>query len=107
MGSIPYILVVLSIPPPSKSCGHLAHSDFDRGQVDHCPEALIGLFVAGGDTPECLEFAEEVFDEVAPTVRMKVAVDLLCPVRFGRYHSDRAPVVEFRAQPVRIERFVT
>jgi hypothetical protein len=42
--------------------------------MDHCGEALIGFFAAHGDAFEVLEFAEEVFDKVAPLVDF--AVDL-------------------------------
>ena len=59
-----------------KACGHLPQSNSERGKIDHCSVALIGLFIAGSDTPECFEIAEEVFDEVPPAVGMEVAVDL-------------------------------
>jgi NAD(P)-dependent dehydrogenase (short-subunit alcohol dehydrogenase family) len=36
-------------------------------------EALVGLVVARCDTAELLEFAEEVFDEMAPSIHMEVA----------------------------------
>ena len=77
-----------------KACGHLPQSNSERGKIDHCSVALIGLFIAGSDTPECFEIAEEVFDEVPPAVGMEVAVDLPFAVRFGRDDGHGAPVVE-------------
>ncbi|WP_292623846.1 hypothetical protein, partial [Novosphingobium sp. 17-62-19] len=33
----------------SKACGHLPQSNSERGKIDHCSVALIGLFIAGSD----------------------------------------------------------
>ena len=59
-----------------KACGHLAKGNFARGKIDHCSVALICLFVASSDAPECFEIAEEVFDEMPPAVGMEIAIDL-------------------------------
>lgn len=64
----------------AKVCGHLTHRDFQSSEIDHGSVALIGFLVAGGDAPECFEAAEEILDEVSPTVGVEVAVDFSLPV---------------------------
>lgn len=56
---------------------------------------MIRFVVSGGDPPECLEIAEEVLDEVSPSVGVEIAVDLLLAVRFGRDHGNGASIVDF------------
>ena len=90
----------------TKVCGHLAKGDFDGGQINHRAVALICFFVARGDSPECFEIAEEVFDEVPPAVGVEVTVDRSFTVRFGRDHSNGAPVVELRPEPVGVKGLV-
>lgn len=90
----------------AKACGHLAHSDFQGGEVDHGSVALIGFLVSGGDPAKCFEAAEEVFHEMPPAISMEVTVDVLLPVRFWRDHRYRTSIVEFRTQPVSVEGLV-
>lgn len=82
------------------------HSDFQGGEVDHGSIALIGFLVPSSDPAKCFEAAEEVFHEMPPAISMEVTVDFLLSVRFGRDHRDGASFVQFRTQPVGIERLV-
>ena len=71
--------------------------------MDHGGEAFIGFVVACGDAAECLDVAEEVFDEVAPAVDLEIARDGLCAVGFGRDDRDRAAIVQQGAQRIDVE----
>ncbi|WP_292626601.1 site-specific DNA-methyltransferase, partial [Novosphingobium sp. 17-62-19] len=48
---IPYGAHTLKYPSHpqalTKACGHLPQSNSERGKIDHCSVALIGLFIAG------------------------------------------------------------
>jgi hypothetical protein len=90
----------------TKACGHLAHSDFQGGEVDHGSVALIGFLVSGGDPAKCFEAAEEVLHEMPPAISMEITVNFLLPVRFGRDHRYRTSIVELRTQPVSVEGLV-
>ncbi len=74
--------------------------------MDHGGEAFIGLVVARGDAPVCLDVAEEVFDKVAPAVDLEIARDGLCPIGLGRDDRDRAAIVQLGAQRIAVEGFV-
>jgi hypothetical protein len=47
--------------------------------LDHGLEALIGFACAHGDALELFEFAEEIFDQVAPLVDLQVDIERLGP----------------------------
>ncbi len=69
-------------------------------------EALVGLACAHGDAFELFEFAEEVFDEVAPFVHLLVDIarrDALWPLRDD---DLGAALVEFGDDPVGVEGLV-
>ena len=74
--------------------------------MDHRSEALVGLDVAGGDSAERLEAAEEVLDEMAPSIHVEVARDGPAAIGFGRDHRARTALVQFGAQPIDIEGLV-
>ena len=71
--------------------------------MDHGTEAVIGLVVARGNAPEFFELAEEVFDEMAPAIHVKVARDGARSVGLGRDHGCRAALIEFGTQPIHVE----
>ena len=56
--------------------------DDSGGEVDGGEEISGGLVIAGGDSSELLEFAEEVFDQVARFVEL--AIEVAGATRFGR-----------------------
>src|SRR6185312_15957488 len=74
--------------------------------MDHGGEARVGLVVSGGDSAEGFEAAEEVLDEVAPSIHVEVARDGMSAVGFGRDDRGCAPVGQFGAQPIDIEGLV-
>ena len=74
--------------------------------MDHRGEAGIGFLVACGHSTELFEVSEEIFDQMAPAIPMKVAVDDLGPIRFWRDDSDGAAFVQRGAQPIDIEGYV-
>jgi hypothetical protein len=74
--------------------------------MDHGGEALVGFVVSGGDSPERLEAAEEVLDQMAPSIHVEIARDGLGAVGFRRDDRDRAPLVQLGAQPIDIEGLV-
>jgi len=53
-----------------------------------------------------VEFAEEIFNEMAPAVHVEVTFDGLGPIGFRRDDGNGAAVVQFGAQPIHIEGFV-
>jgi hypothetical protein len=68
---------------------------------------LIGFARAHGDALELLEFAEEVFDEVAPFVHLEVDGDRTDPLRPLRDDDFCPALVELLDDPVGIEGLVT
>ena len=62
--------------------------------MDHGGEAFVGFVIARRNPAERFDGAEEVFDEMAPSVHVKVAGNGPRPVGFGRDDRLRAPVVQ-------------
>ena len=75
--------------------------------MNHGAVAFVGFFVARGDCPDCLDFAEEVFDEMAPSIDVEVAGDGLFPIGFGWNDGKCASLVQFGAQRIAVEGFVS
>jgi hypothetical protein len=75
--------------------------------VDHCGEAFVGFLVARGDAPERLELTEEVLDKVPPFVHFEVARDASRPIGFWRDDRSGTSLIQFEAQPIDIEGFVS
>jgi hypothetical protein len=75
-------------------------------EIDHGGKALVGLVTAHGDTLELLEFAEEVFDEVAPLVEVGVDIERLAAAGMLGDDDLRAALVELLDNPVGIEGLV-
>ena len=75
----------LAKPPSSRACGDSPRVDDGCGEVDHGLEALVGLAGAHGDALEFLQLAEEVLNEVAPSVDGGVDLEFL---RAGRMLRD-------------------
>lgn len=74
--------------------------------MGHGGEAVVGLFVAGGDAAEFLEIAEEVLDQMAPLIHHEVAGNAARPIGLGRDDGHRALLVQLGAQPIVVEGFV-
>jgi hypothetical protein len=74
--------------------------------MNHCRETRVSFLVSRSDTAELFEFAEEIFNEMAPAVHVEVTFDGLGPVGFRRDDDHGAAVVQFGAQPIHIEGFV-
>ena len=74
--------------------------------MDHGGEAFIVLSCRVAVRLECLDVAEEVFDEVAPAVGLEIARDGLCAIGFGRDDRDCAAIVQRGAQRIDVEGFV-
>lgn len=91
----------------SRVCGHSFECQERTDEVDCGFEAAISLVVAGGDTSELLEIAEEVFDEMAPSVHGEVAGDFGGAICFWWDDGRRAPFVQFRADPIDVESLVS
>src|SRR5258708_39223489 len=81
-----------------RACGHSADRQERADEMNHRREALISFFVARGETPERLEFTEEVLDEMAPFVHLEVARDALGPVGLGWNDGCGASLVELGTQ---------
>jgi hypothetical protein len=75
-------------------------------EVDHGGEASVGLVASHGDALELLEFAEEVFDEMAPFVDVGVDLKRLAASRMLGDDDRRAALVEFFDDPVGVEGLV-
>jgi hypothetical protein len=74
--------------------------------MNHCRETRVSFLVSCSDTAELFEFAEEIFNEMAPAVHVEVTFDGLGPIGFRRDDGNGAAVVQFGAQPIHIEGFV-
>lgn len=75
--------------------------------MDHGLEAAIGFASAHGDALEFLEFAEEVFDEVAPLVHFGVERDGSGASRVLRDDDFCTPLVEIGDDIVAVESLVS
>src|SRR5262245_42765835 len=89
-----------------KACLQSLAGEDSGDEIDEGCKASIGLFVAGCDASECLEPAEEVFDEVTPFVHFGVMRDRPKPIGFGRDDRCRAALIEIGANPVVVEGLV-
>ena len=59
----------------TKACLQSPAGKEKRDQTKESSKAGIGLFVASCDASECLEMAEEVFDQMAPFVHFCIVRD--------------------------------
>ena len=74
---------------------------------DHGSKALICFISAQRDAFEVFEFAEEVLDEVAPSVDLFIN-DQWCQSFWPLRNNDSsAPLIEFMGEPIVIECFVS
>lgn len=80
-----------------KACRHSLQRHDESGDIDHGGEGLIGLVVACGDLAILVETANEIFDQMAPSIHRKVVRDKGLSVGLGRDYSESAAFVEFRA----------
>ena len=90
----------------AKACLQSAACEESGDEVEDAGKTSIGLFVAGCDTPECLERAEEVLDQMAPFVHFGIMRDAPRPIGLGRDDRCGAAFVQVGAQPVVVEGFV-
>ena len=67
---------------------------------------MIGLVISCGDPSVVLDGAEEVFDEMTPSIHSEIARDVPLAIGFGRDDGKNAALVEFAAEPVVVEAFV-
>ena len=77
-----------------KVCGHSSQRQHGRCEMNHSSEARVSFLISSSDTAELFEFAEEVFNEMAPAVHVEVTFDGLGPIGFRRddgkqYHLDQ------------------
>src|SRR5258706_3011358 len=89
-----------------KACLQSPAGKEKRDQTKESSKAGIGLFVASCDASECLEMAEEVFDQMAPFVHFCIVRDALGPVGLGGNDRDCAAFVQVGTQPVVVEGLV-
>ncbi len=75
--------------------------------MDDGDEADIGFLVTGGNAPKLFEIAEEILDEMTPSVHVEVARYGARSVGLGRDDSDGLPFVQFGSQPITVEGFVS
>ncbi len=68
--------------------------------------ACVGFVVACCDAAKFLDLGEIVLDQVAPSIHVLIVSDLLFPVGFRWDDGSGAALVQFRPQPIDIERFV-
>ena len=62
---------------PTRGCGDSSRVDDGCCEIDHGGKALVGFAGAHGYAFELFEFAEEVFDEMAPFVHLGIDLELL------------------------------
>jgi len=62
--------------------------DVDSGEGDEAHEVGEELVVAGGDTPELLEFIEKAFDAIAFFIDSAIVLVLVSALRHGRNDGD-------------------
>ena len=74
--------------------------------MDYGGEALIGFIVARGDAAKRFEFAEEIFNQMAPTVHMEITGNGLLAIGFGWDDGEAAPFIQLGPQPIDIEGLV-
>ena len=74
--------------------------------MDDGSEARVGLVVARGDATELFEPLEQILDEMPPLVHVGIVRDGHLAVLLGRDDGERAPLVEFGAQGIVVERLV-
>jgi hypothetical protein len=79
----------------------------DSGEEDEGEEAEGEFIVAGGDTAEAFDAAEEVFDAVPMAVVAAMEAEASAPPSPRRDANASAVPVESRAKGVRIEALVT
>src|SRR6266852_5524027 len=91
---------------PLKACLQSPAGKEKRDQTKESSNAGIGLFVTSCDASECLEMAEEVFDQMAPFVHFCIVRDALGPVGLGGNDRDCAAFVQVGTQPVVVEGLV-
>jgi hypothetical protein len=70
-------LLSRAAPRPTKACLQSPAGKEKRDQTKESSKAGIGLLVASCDASECLEMAEEVFDQMAPFVHFCIVRDAL------------------------------
>jgi len=75
-------------------------------EMDHGAEAVVGFVGAHRDAFEFLEFAEEVFDQVAPFVNLQVDLEGRHALRTLGDHDLGSAFIQFSDDPVRVEGFV-
>jgi len=100
-------VVKVSEAIPGKVCGDSPGIDDGCSEVDHGLEAAIGFASAHADALEFLEFAEEVFDEVAPLVHFGVERDGSGASRVLRDDDFCTPLVEIGDDIVAVESLVS
>lgn len=76
-------------------------------EMDHGSEAAVGFLIACGESTKGLEFAEEILDQMTPLVDLEVAWDAAGPIELRRDDGLSTAFIQFRAQPVAVERLVT
>ena len=74
--------------------------------MHHASEAFVSHVVAGGDAAGFFEVAEEVLDQMAPSVAGEVAGNAACTVGLGQDDGRGVPGVQPGADPVGVEGFV-
>lgn len=67
---------------------------------------MIGLVVSCGDAAIVLDRAEEVFDEMTPSIHGEIARDVPLAIGFWRNDGQSAALVEFAAKPIVVEALV-
>ena len=80
--------------------------DDSGGKVDHRFETCVGFVATHGDAFELFEFAEEVFDQVAPFINFHGDIERLGASGVLRDNDFRANFVHVCDKPIRIKSLI-
>jgi hypothetical protein len=69
-------------------------------------EAVIGFVVAGGDGAKLFQLGEAILDQMTPAIHVLIVGNRGLAVGFRRDDGEGAAAVEFRPEPIDIERLV-
>src|SRR5581483_5958726 len=90
----------------AKACLQSPAGKEKRDQIEEAGKAGVGLLVAGCDASECLERAEEVFDQMTPFVHFGIVRDAPGPAGHGGDNGCCAAFLQIGAQPAVVEGLV-